>query len=420
MRFFVFISFLIFSFSLHAQNWTWNGVFTQGVFHTDNNNIYGESDDDLSFDFSEFSLNGSYNFPNNVRAAGQTIYRHAGAGSDGLNLDYLVLDYQFLNDMDYSSGIRLGRMKLPYGIYNEARDVMFTRPSIYLPQSVYLDLYARESLISGDGIGIYTNYFNEQGLWNIELNYGQVRDENLDSLDRFNTSNSFLDDFSYDIGEGISYRFQFIAADESFTIAYSGNYSDSIEASTEFDIRSVIPTFPVPAPIGVDIKALAHWQALSFQYLFNSWTFTFEYGRIRFETETPDVSVDPTIAALLPPGTLDISSTTKVESETYYLQVQKRLTKNLQFYTRMDFFYPNKDDRKGSEFEASGLGLDYSRFAKDTNIGVQWMPKSNLMMNAEYHYVDGTAWLNSIEEPNYQTTSTRYWNIWALSLSYRF
>lgn len=53
-----------------AGNFTWNGVFTQGLFHTDHNNLYGQSERDVSLDYTEFSLNASYNFPDNLRLSG--------------------------------------------------------------------------------------------------------------------------------------------------------------------------------------------------------------------------------------------------------------------------------------------------------------------------------------------------------------
>ena len=82
------------------------------MFHTDKNNIYGETQDDISLDYTELSINGSYNFPYSTRLSGQTIYRHAGSqvlAAYGLNLDYLKLDKTLFQDETHMFGIRLGQ-----------------------------------------------------------------------------------------------------------------------------------------------------------------------------------------------------------------------------------------------------------------------------------------------------------------------
>ena len=51
-------------------------------------------------------------------------------------------------------GIRVGRLKNPFGFYNDTRDVAFTRPGILLPQSIYFDR-TRNLGLSGDSVQIY-------------------------------------------------------------------------------------------------------------------------------------------------------------------------------------------------------------------------------------------------------------------------
>lgn len=89
-----------------AENFTWNGVFTQGFFHTDDNRIYGHSEDSISTDFTELSLNGSYDFRHSFRVSGQVLYRHAGGGFDDTTLDYLFLDHQFFTSDPWYVGFR--------------------------------------------------------------------------------------------------------------------------------------------------------------------------------------------------------------------------------------------------------------------------------------------------------------------------
>ena len=50
-------------------------------------------------------------------------------------------------------------MKNPFGLYNEARDVIWTRPSVLLPQSIYFDSLAlREIELASDGGILYGRF----------------------------------------------------------------------------------------------------------------------------------------------------------------------------------------------------------------------------------------------------------------------
>jgi hypothetical protein len=153
----------------HATNFIWNSVITQGLFHTDGNNIYGNSEDDVSFDYSELSLNANYRLSSDFKLSSQGIYRHAGAGFDGLNLDYLFLEKGLLQNQVGNVGFRLVRIKQLYGIYNKTRDVAFTRPGIYVPQSLYLDVNGWDSALSLDGAGIFAHYYFEEAILSVEL-----------------------------------------------------------------------------------------------------------------------------------------------------------------------------------------------------------------------------------------------------------
>lgn len=79
------------------------------------------------------------------------------------------MDYAPVETADRRLGVRVGRVRLRLGLYNDTRDVAFTRPSILLPQSIYFDR-TRELQISGDGILFYAE---ERGAWgNVMLELG--------------------------------------------------------------------------------------------------------------------------------------------------------------------------------------------------------------------------------------------------------
>jgi len=399
-----------------AQNFTWNGVFTQGLFHTDDNSIYGPSEDDISLDFTELSLNGSYNLPKNFRIAGQTIYRHAGAGFDGVDLDYLFIDAQPLNTESMTGGVRLGRVKSFYGLYNEARDIAFTRPSIYLSQSIYRDVTLRQTMISAEGIHLYAFNYTDHGQWNIELGYGfSTRDDDLENV------NAFGGTADVELDTGFSYRLQYVSNTGNFMVSYGALHSNDMMATTSVNVNALVPTLPFTVPpLDVVTDFSTALNILTLSYSFNTWTAIIEYTYNEYDLEAPRISADATTLALLPPTiSALIPAVEDFESEAYYFQLQKQLSRKVEAFFRYDVMIANTDDSKGTAFEASGIGVDHSRFAYDTGIGIRWRPKMDMLVNMEYHYVDGTGWLNDSDNSS-ATGPSQYWNILAASFSYRF
>ena len=63
-------------------------------------------------------------------------------------------------------------MKTPLGLYNDTRDVAFTRPSILLPQSIYFDR-TRKLALAADGVHLYGEYRSDLG--DISFQAGVVR-----------------------------------------------------------------------------------------------------------------------------------------------------------------------------------------------------------------------------------------------------
>ena len=113
-----------------------HGFFSQGLFHSSGNNVFGKSKNSVSSGLTELGLNVSYQMLNNLSFAAQGLYRRAGAGTgDGgeVTLDYAFVDIMLLNFPDGRLGVRGGRIKNPWGLYNETRDVAFTHPTIFLP-----------------------------------------------------------------------------------------------------------------------------------------------------------------------------------------------------------------------------------------------------------------------------------------------
>ena len=146
-----------------------HGFASQGVVHTSDNHWFGDSTN-TSFDLTELGLNGSFQLNPKVLFSAQVLSRRAGEMYDGEpSLDYALGDFTFVSAPDRRLGVRVGRIKNPLGLYNETRDVPFTRPTIFLPQVVYYD-NLRNLILSSDGLMLYGESFQPWG--NLSLTFG--------------------------------------------------------------------------------------------------------------------------------------------------------------------------------------------------------------------------------------------------------
>ncbi|MFT3928776.1 MAG: hypothetical protein QM709_00650 [Spongiibacteraceae bacterium] len=369
----------------HADdtNWQLHGAFTQGVTYTSDNNFYGPSDDEASLKFTEISLNASARLLPNLRAAGQVLYRQMGEQGESGDIDFAFLDYQFLTKTTAVAGVRVGRYKMPIGLYNDTRDVAFTRPSNFVPQSAYPDAY-RDFELSSDGALLYTDIFTDGGQWTLEVNGGRSRVEKSS----IETALNFLHGEVQGIHHRAIYggRLMYQSSDGRWVAAFS---------RAEAKLRYEYALLPI-LTTDVDIS-IVYWLA-SLQCNIDQWTITAEYGHMD-ATFDSDYFVG------------------RMHPLQYYLQVSRHLGSGWSVYSRYDNLYWDRHDRNGDNYAVlTGRG-DYTNFAHDYGVGVRYDISSNAMVSTEYHYIDGAAWLSNIDNP---TIPTRYWSMLSAAFSYRF
>jgi len=128
-----------------------HGLATQTAIHTTNNRFFGNTDDNVGFEFREFGLNASWLAHADLLLSAQGLYREAGETErdERLQLDYAFADWTAFSGDNYQIHFSLGRVKNPFGLFNETRDVALTRSGIFLPQSIYPERI-RKRMISGD------------------------------------------------------------------------------------------------------------------------------------------------------------------------------------------------------------------------------------------------------------------------------
>ena len=129
-----------------------HGFVSQGFIKTTQNNYLAESKRG-SFEFSEVAINFSKDLTDRMRVGMQLFTHDLGPlGNYRTRFDWFYLDYRFWDWL----GVRAGRTKLPFGLYNESSDIDAARVPILLPQSVY-PVSNRDFLLAQTGAEVYGN-----------------------------------------------------------------------------------------------------------------------------------------------------------------------------------------------------------------------------------------------------------------------
>ncbi len=104
-----------------------------------------------SFEFTEVGLNVTKSVGDRLSLGMQLFTRDLGPiGNYKPQFDWFYLDYRFKDWL----GLRAGRTKLPFGLYNEQSDIDSARVPILLPQSVY-PISSRDFLLAQTGFELY-------------------------------------------------------------------------------------------------------------------------------------------------------------------------------------------------------------------------------------------------------------------------
>ncbi|RVU32127.1 hypothetical protein EOE65_00295 [Neptunomonas marina] len=373
-----------------ATDFYWGGFVSQGVVTTTQENTFaGGSDGDISTSLREMAVYGTWRPSSRLHVSGQLMSRRSGSLSDGSpRIDYLLADFRFDSCECISAGARVGRLKIPYGFYNDTRDVPFTRPSIVLPQSIYFD-QARDLMLSADGVMGYVSVPFEEHRLDYSLLIGQPeKDDNVEYI--------------Y-LGAGLS-----------------GHFSRALGVVSKLDFSDMRDRWRLTSTLGhialdyrpgsarelglqkgqLDIKLAT----IGAEYNTERWSLTAEYARQQIDWS--DLG-----------GIFSVKPETDLES--YYLQWVYRFTERWELLLRYDQFFYDRNDRDGSELPAV-LGLPaHSQWTKDFTVGLGWQISERLSLRAEVHRLNGTAWLPRRENTDASKTKED-WSLYLLQLAYRF
>ncbi len=384
----------------HGDEWKWrekilfHGFLSQGFSWTSDNNFFGHSEDG-SFNFTEIGVNGRLMATSWLSVAAQGIYRHAGNVENKVQLDYALADFLLYEDRRFSLHLRGGRIKNPYGLYNETRDVAFTRPSIILPQGIYFNR-SRSLYLSSDGGQFFLGYNHGLHELSFTFNAGLPRRDFAElefSIFGFTPPGGLEPNRPMYLGQ---IRYEYDAGKVIFALGY-GDIELEYNATANDPVAVMLSERPFRSGTFRTRPLI-----VSLQFNGESFSLTGEY-LLQFNK-----------ASHFGPG-LNRSLT----SESWYVQGQYRILPSLQLLLRYDAYFLDRSDRDGDDLDLIPIRPRHSAFAKDWTAGLRWDITPRWMAAIEYHNVDGTAWLPFKDNRNPLKTERR-WNMVLGLISFRF
>ncbi|HET8708003.1 MAG TPA: hypothetical protein VFM46_16990 [Pseudomonadales bacterium] len=381
-----------------AASWRINGFVNQAAISTTDNYFFGNTDDQVSFDYRELALIGAVALTDSVDVAGQVLSRKAGVASDGTPaLDYGFVSWRFFETYSVTQGLRLGRFKAPIGFYNDTRESPFTRNGIFLPQSIYLDR-GRNYMMRADELMYFGEWRAEEWTLNWKLAGGKSIPDKKELVDVFHLPDSVHPRLK----SANAWHFQLLSEYDGGRIRLGfSTYRTPNNYSLDLDF----------VHLGhVDAEAVSLWRIYSFEYNAAAWSFTTEYEQAEFNYNGS--SPDPA------------NPNYKDYPEAGYAQLLWHVTPSSDLFVRREFMYFNKNDPDGS-YNATLLGAVVTgttaldRYGFSSMLGWVFRPAQDWLIRAELYHNRGDVWVTQRDAPDHFKL-VKDWNMAAVAVSWRF
>ncbi|MEP7052522.1 MAG: hypothetical protein ABJB12_19300 [Pseudomonadota bacterium] len=374
-----------------------HGFVSQGFIKTTANNYLAESKRG-SFEFSEVALNFSKDLTDRMRVGMQLFSHDLGPlGNYRTRFDWFYLDYRFWDWL----GVRAGRTKLPFGLYNESSDIDAARVPILLPQSVY-PVANRDFLLAQTGAELYGNVpLGAAGVLEYRVYGGTVFFDTADAATRLtNVSVPYL------IGGRLMWQTPLdglqlggsaqklrldaqVPADQVAQLQMSGALPPGI--------TGVLP-LRIPALLGVG----------SAEYNAKDLLVAAEYSRWRSSVESP-----------VPAFATEAST-----SERFYLMSSYHVRPWFSPGLYYSVLFGDVGDRSGhrpSSLRPGAPPLGRGAYQHDLAVSLRFDVNPNWIVKVEGHRMHGTAGLSSSLNDNAPTSSlTKDWGLFLIKTTAYF
>lgn len=370
-----------------------HGFISQGYLET-NRNEFIDGSDEGSFAFSEAALMVMAQPVDRLRIGAQLFARRFGENdqNDELVLDWAYGDYR-MHDL---LGVRLGKVRMPKGLYNEIQDVDAARTSILLPQSVY-NTHMRDFWTAYVGGGLYGSTPTTR-LGSFEYHgWGGTPSVPDDGT----TARYFGGDANTTLSEDYTYGLQLIWNTPVPGLRVGGTYSYYNYLAAHIDeepIAAPSPPFPPNTPFSIDKTYNlrdVHAYVLSAEWTWRDLRLTGEYAR-----QTMDILVDFE-NAMLPDQQVD------GDTEGWYLAASYRIHPRIEIGSYWSLYHDTHRDQRRT------IKADYT---EDFAFSALFEVNSNWLIKAEYHQIYGTALLPMAQ----QQSGDEQWSLFAIKTTFTF
>ena len=376
-------TFIILSVCLAISNVSWgtdhlggidiHGFISQGYLKsTEDQEYMAYGIKDGTFQFNEMGINFSTNVTDELRIGTQFMAFDLGhLGNDEIILDWAFADYRYEDWL----GLRAGLIKIAHGLYNETRDVDLLRTNVFLPASVYGELF-RDAFTRMKGVGIYgllpfgISYQAIYGATTVETDGGLV--EAFESL-------LYMEASSVEVGNAYNLNIQWLTPVDNL------KFGGSIYAIDTFKINGAVVSNPesdklkliAGRDINLDFETIQA-TVFSFEYLLENLVFSAEYTQDKLEFSynlSPDTKLMPFDFVM----------------EGYYFRMSYRFTDWFECGLLYSELYFDKDDKSGREMAKQGVAkYKADAYLKDTGLSLRFDLNSNWLIKLEAHYMNGT------------------------------
>jgi hypothetical protein len=351
-----------------------HGFVSQGFIKSIRNDYLVPNSERGSFDLTEAAINFTKTVSDRLRLGVQLFGGgFVPTGAYNAKLDWFYLDYRWKDWL----GIRAGRVKLPFGLYNEINDVDQARLPVLLPQSTY-PVANRNFLLAQTGFEVY-GYLQSEGAGALEYRlYGGTIVFDVASSPTYVVRNA---DFDYLAGG----RLMWETPVQGLRVGGSGQILKIVADFQGLTGSDYTGHLEIPGVL---------WMA-SAEYAAHDLLFAAEYGRWHTKRE----STLPAFGSL--PWTAN---------ERYYAMVGYRFAPWLQAGAYYAGYYPNADIRDGRENQQHDLSGTL-RF----DITQNWLWK------LEWHFMKGTAGLTpALNDDKFNWAASSRWTVFLLKTTAYF
>ena len=370
-----------------------HGFVSQGYMKSQDNNYLANNSSDGTFGFNEVGINFSKQLTDQLRIGLQLFSRDLGAiGNNKIELDWAFADYRWKDWL----GLRAGKIKAPFGLYNEIRDTDMLRTSIFLPQSVYNEII-RDTMVGLKGIGFYGDIpAGPAGGFSYYLLGGTNDvngDEDVGAVRYFNSQPLTRVTGDFDFGKSYIASLEWRPPLDGLLLKYG----------------YLITEVKVPAEIaGQAATYEADKQVMylySVEYTWNNLVLAAELMKSR-----GDYSVDI-------PAFGGIVKDALRKELGYYVSAAYRFNDWFEAGTYYSKYYPDSTDKDGDDGLASGINMyDYQGWLEDYALSLRFDINEYLVAKVEGHLMDGAALCLAFDNDDFK----EHWYMFAAKLSFSF